>query len=117
MNEETASLLEEQELEEGQFDVDGVIYELRYNTQKIKTIELVTKKSISAEVVQNNGVLSLQMMEALFSFGLVQSKDLKAVKQKKAAEMFEPFIQENGALTVNNFIIEKLQKDAGFLFR
>lgn len=56
-------------------------------------------------------------MEALFSFGLVQSKDLKAVKQKKAAEMFEPFIQENGALTVNNFIIEKLQKDAGFLFR
>lgn len=60
MNEETASLLEEQELEEGQFEVDGVIYELRYNTQKIKTIELVTKKSISAEVVQNNGVLSLQ---------------------------------------------------------
>lgn len=44
MNEETASLLEEQELEEGQFEVDGVIYELRYNTQKIKTIELVTKK-------------------------------------------------------------------------
>ena len=95
MNEETVDLLEEQELEEGQFEVNGVIYELRYNTQKIKTIELVTKKSISAEVVQNNGVLSLQMMEALFSFGLVESKDLKAVKQKKAAEMFEPFIQEN----------------------
>jgi hypothetical protein len=34
MKEETASLLEEQELEEGQFEVDGVIYELRYNTQK-----------------------------------------------------------------------------------
>lgn len=117
MNEETAELLEEHELEEGQFEVDGAIYELRYNTQKIKTIELVTKKSISAEVVQNNGVLSLQMMEALFSFGLVQSKDLTAVKQKKAAEMFEPFIQENGALTVNSFIIDKLQKDAGFLFR
>lgn len=105
------------ELEEGQFEVEGVIYELRYNTQKIKTVELVTKKSVSAEIVQNNGVLSLQMMEALFSFGLVESKGLKVVKQKKAAEMFEPFIQANGALTVNNFIVEKLQKDAGFLFR
>ena len=50
MNEESTELFDEQELEDGQFEVDGVIYELRYNTQKIKTIELVTKKSISAEL-------------------------------------------------------------------
>lgn len=105
------------ELEDGQFEVEGVIYELRFNMKKIKTIETVTKKSVSAEVIQNNGVLSLAMMEALFSFGLVESKGLVVVPQKRAIKMFESFIEENGALTANNFIIDKLQSDAGFLFR
>lgn len=109
--------MNEKELTDGQFEVDGVIYELRFNYKKIKTIEMVTGKSISAETVSNNGVLSLQTMETLFSFGLVESKGLDAVPQKKAATMFEPFLEENGALTVNNMIVEKLQEDAGFLFQ
>ncbi|MGY3766841.1 segregation and condensation protein B [Vagococcus vulneris] len=110
-------MIEETGLETGQFEVNGTVYELRYNLQKIKTIEMVTKKSISAEVVQNNGILPIQLMESLFSFGLVTANDLKVVPQSKATAMFEPFINENGAITVNNMIVEKLQEDAGFLFR
>lgn len=107
----------EAKLKEGQFEVDGVIYELRFNFQKIKTIEKMTGKSINAEAIRNDGVLSLQMMETLFSLGLVESKGLKVVPQKRAIEMFEPFIEENGALTVNDMIVTKLQEDAGFLFQ
>jgi hypothetical protein len=110
-------MVSEEMLEEGQFEVNGVIYELRFNYRKIKTIELATGKSVSAEIVNNNGVLSLQMMESLFSFGLVEAKGLKAVPQKKATEMFEPFLEENGALTVNGLIVEKVQGDCGFLFQ
>ncbi len=117
MAEDQTTGLEQNELAPGQFEVDGVIYELRYNLQKIKTIESVTRKSLSAEVVNNNGILSLQTMEALFSFGIVESKDLKAVAQKTGVRMFERFINENGAITANTYIIEKLQSDAGFLFR
>ncbi|GGD03712.1 segregation and condensation protein B [Enterococcus wangshanyuanii] len=113
----TKENIEETELQDGQFEVDGVIYELRFNFTKIKTIEKMTGRSVNAEAIKNDGVLSLQMMETLFSFGLVEAKGLKAVPQKKAIKMFEPFIEENGALTVNNLIVDKLQEDMGFLFQ
>ncbi|MEI5991444.1 hypothetical protein A5881_002979 [Enterococcus termitis] len=109
--------MSEPELQEGQFEVEGTIYELRFNYQKIKTIEKLTGKSVNAEAVKNDGVLSLQMMESLFSLGLVEVKGLKAVPQKKALGMFEPFIEANGALTVNGMITTKLQEDMGFLFQ
>ncbi|MEI5994819.1 segregation and condensation protein B [Candidatus Enterococcus mansonii] len=109
--------MSETELQEGQFEVDGTIYELRFNFQKIKTIELSSGKAVSAELVKNDGVLSLQLMELLFSFGLVESKGLKVVPQKKAREMFESFIEANGGMTVNNLIVEKFQEDCGFLLR
>ncbi|MCU7356694.1 segregation and condensation protein B [Enterococcus dispar] len=104
-------------LEDGQFEVEGVVYELRFNLQKIKTVELMTKQSVSATTVNNNGVLPLQLMESLFTMSLVESKGLKAVSQKKATEIWEPFLEENGALTVNGLIVDKLQEDVGFLFR
>lgn len=109
--------MSETELKDGQFEVEGVVYELRFNFQKIKTIEKMTGRSVNAETVKNDGVLSLQMMESLFSFGLVESKGLKAVPQKKAVKMFEPFVEENGAFTVNGLIVDKLQEDMGFLFQ
>lgn len=112
----TDEVINETELEEGQFEVNGVIYELRFNYQKIKTVELMTKRSVSAETVNNSGVLSLQTLEALFTMGLVEVKGLKAVGQKKAAEMWPDFLASNGALTVNNAILDKLQEDCGFLF-
>ncbi|MGM0239866.1 segregation and condensation protein B [Enterococcus sp. AZ103] len=117
MNEEIENIEQVEELSEGQFEVNGVIYELRYNLQKIKTIETITKQSVNAIVVNNNGVLPIQMMETLFSFGLVESKGLKAVPQKKAISMFEPFIEANGAITVNGLIVDKIQEDMGFLFQ
>ena len=96
------------------FEVDGVVYALKFNMKKLKTVEAVTKTSVIGEISRNNGVLSL---EQLFSFGLVEEKTNEPVKQKKALEMFEKVIENNGLLTVNLAVVEKLQEDLGFMFR
>ncbi|KIO62138.1 hypothetical protein B4065_3358 [Caldibacillus thermoamylovorans] len=99
------------------FEVDGVVYALKFNMKKLKTVEAVTKTSVIGEISRNNGVLSLNLLEQLFSFGLVEEKTNEPVKQKKALEMFEKVIENNGLLTVNLAVVEKLQEDLGFMFR
>ena len=99
------------------FEVDGVVYTLKYNLQKLKTVETVAGASILGEIAKNNGVLPLNLLEQLFSFGLVEEKTNKAVPQKQAIEMFEKVVEKNGFLTVNMMIVEKLQADLGFMFR
>lgn len=99
------------------FTVNGSTYTLKYNTQKVKTIELVTKTSIVGEVTKNNGIMPYATLEALFSFALVEETTNAVVKQKEAAEMFQKVVEENGLITVNMAIVEKLQDDLGFMFR
>lgn len=99
------------------FTVDGTTYTLKYNTKKVKTIEMVTKTSIVGEVTKNNGIMPYSTLETLFSMALVEESTNDVVKQKEASEMFEKVVQENGLITVNMAIVEKLQDDMGFMFR
>lgn len=99
------------------FEVKGTTYTLKYNTKKLKTIEMVTKTSVVGEVTKNNGVMPISILEALFSLALVEEATNQAVKQKDAVEMFENLIEENGLITVNMAIVEKLKDDMGFMFR
>jgi len=99
------------------FEVDGVVYTLKYNTKKVRTIEMVTKCSVLGEVAKNNGIMSLATLEALFTLALVEESTNEPVKQKKATEMFEKVVEENGLITLNMAIVEKLQDDMGFMFR
>lgn len=99
------------------FTVDDVVYTLKYNAKKIKTIEMVTKSSIIGAIAQGNGILSYQTLESLFSLALVEEATNKVVPQKEATGMFEKVVEENGLITVNTAIVEKLQEDMGFMFR
>ncbi|WP_147536100.1 segregation and condensation protein B [Bacillus marasmi] len=99
------------------FTVDGTTYTLKYNTQKVKTIEMVTKTSVVGEVTRNNGIMPYATLEALFSFALIEENTNSVVKQREAAEMFQKVVEENGLITVNMAIVEKLQEDLGFMFR
>lgn len=103
--------------EQGLFEVNGVFYTLKYNIQKIKTIELVTKTSIIGEVTKNNGMMPYATLEALFSLALVDVKTNEPIKQSKAIEMFENVVRENGLVSVNMAIVEKIEEDLGFMFR
>jgi hypothetical protein len=99
------------------FEVNGNVYTLKYNTKKLKTIEMVTKTSILGEVTKNNGIMPIATLEALFSLALVEESANQVVKQKEAVEMFEKVVEENGLISVNMAIVEKLQDDMGFMFR
>ncbi|MED3623263.1 MULTISPECIES: segregation and condensation protein B [Neobacillus] len=99
------------------FEVEGIVYTLKFNAKKLKTIEMLAKTSVVGEMVKNNGVLPYNLLELLFSFGLVEEKTNEAVPQKKAAEMFEKVVEENGYLITNNAVLEKFQADMGFMFR
>ena len=99
------------------FEVDGVSYTLKFNKQKLKTIELTAKTSVIGEITKNNGILPYSLIEQLFSFGLVEEKTNEAVKQKKALELFDGVVEENGLISLNMAIIEMLQDDLGFMFR
>ncbi|TKC15677.1 segregation and condensation protein B [Robertmurraya kyonggiensis] len=99
------------------FTVNDTVYTLKFNTQKVKVIETVTKQSIVGEVTKNNGIMPYQTLESLFSFGLVDAKTNTPVKQSEATAMFDKVVQENGLITTNMAIVEKLQEDLGFMFR
>ncbi len=57
------------------------------------------------------------MIETLFVSGLVEEKGLVPVKQKEALEIFDKLVEEQGLISLNVAVIEKLQEDMGFLFR
>jgi len=99
------------------FTVGGVTYTLKYNIQKVKTIEMVTKTSIIADLAKGNGVLPFQTLETAFTHGLVEEVTNTAVKPSESIKMFEKVLEENGFITVNTAIVEKLQSDLGFMFR
>lgn len=99
------------------FTVNDVVYTLKYNKQKLKTIELVTKTSIVGEVTKNNGIMPYATLESLFSLALVEESTNEVVKQSEAIKMFDKIVDENGLISVNMAIVEKLQEDLGFMFR
>lgn len=99
------------------FTVDDVVYTLKFNTKKLKTIEMVAKTSIIAQIAKNDGILQYQTLETLFSLALVEENTNEVVKQNEAVKMFEKLVETNGQLTVNGQIVEKLQEDMGFMFR
>lgn len=99
------------------FESNGVSYTVKFNQKKLKTIETVAKTSILGEMSKGNGFLPYNVLETLFSLSLVEEGTNKAVSQKQALEMFEKIVEENGLVTTNTAIVEKLEEDLGFMFR
>ena len=99
------------------FTVNGVTYTLKYNVKKVKIIEMATKTSLIADMARGNGVLPLQTLETAFTHALVEEVTNNVVKPSEAQEMFEKVLEENGYITLNTAIVEKIQSDLGFMFR
>ncbi|KYG34909.1 hypothetical protein [Alkalihalobacillus trypoxylicola] len=98
------------------FKVENDVLDLRFNRQKMKTLESMYNISLMAELTKNRGMLSLHLMEGLFSVGLYNTSEEKTVKGQKALDIFESLIEENGYVNLNNIIIGKLEEDLAFLF-
>lgn len=103
--------------QEGLFEIDGQFYTLKFNMQKVKTIERMLGVSFVAEIANSNGMLSFSMLEALFSVGLYDVNDEKAVKGKKAQDIYNSLIENEGYTAVMEVVIGKIEEDLGFLFQ
>lgn len=103
--------------EEGLFELDGNVYTLKLNMNKVESIEAMLNISFMAEIQRNQGVLSFRMLKAIFMVGLYDAKDEKAVKGKKAMAIYDQLLQDVGLNDLMAVTYHKLEEDLGFLFQ
>lgn len=99
------------------FEVDGNTLDLRYNTQKLKTVEAMLKISVMNELRNTQGLLSIHVLEGLFVTGLYDVTEEKAVNGKKAQDIFESLLRSESYESICAAVVTKLQEDLGFMFR
>lgn len=103
------------ENQEGLFELGGNYYTLKFNMNKIKTVERTLGVSFMAEM--QRGTLSFVMLEALFAVGLYDTVEEKAIKGKKASEIYDALLRDVGLSDVMTVTYAKLEEDLGFLFQ
>ena len=99
------------------FEVENEVLELRFNMQKVKTIEAMFGVSLMGELRKNTAFLPLNLLEGIFTVTLFNKTTEQNVKGDKAAKVFYELLQNSGYQNVNSVTIGKLQEDMGFLFR
>lgn len=99
------------------FTVDNDELVLKFNMQKIKTLETMYGISLMSELSKNRGMLSFALLEGLFNVALYNETQEKTVKGQKASEICEALMREVGYADLNASVVSKLQEDMGFLFR
>jgi len=105
------------ENEDGLFELDNNVYTLKLNMNKVEAIEAMLNVSFMAEIQRNGGVLSFRMLKAIFMVGLYDTVDEKAVKGKKATEIYEKLLKDIGLSDLMAVTYHKLQEDLAFLFQ
>lgn len=101
----------------GLFELDETIYTIKLNMKKAKMIEKMLGISFVREIAGSEGMLSFNMLEAIFAVGLYDAKDEKAVKGEKASGIFNKLLEDIGYSDVVQVVIAKVEEDLGFLFR
>lgn len=94
------------------FELDGRIYELRYDIKSIEMIEASTGQSI---VNLMNGVPTLNNLKTMIGCALFNDDNNK-VSVKQGVEIAEKLITTVGMLKCFTASIEKIAEDCGFLF-
>lgn len=97
-------------------EIDGKIYNLRYNLKRIEIIENATKTTMVAEATKNNGMLSLMNLKAYFGYGLIEEGANAYTPPKKGMEIAEALIETEGYMKVSGYVAEALERDCPFFF-
>lgn len=99
------------------FEVENEVLELRFNKQKLKTIETMYGISLMGELRKNGAMLPYHILEGIFTVTLFNTTTEQNVKGEKAVKIFDSLLEDSGYANVNAVTIGKLQEDMGFLFR
>src|SRR5690625_1588645 len=100
--------------ENGLFEIDNEVYTLKMNMNKVESVEAMLGISFMAELNRNNGVLSFRMLRSIFAVGLYDVNEEKAVKGKKAMEIYDKLLEDVGMADVMAVTFHKLEEDLAF---
>lgn len=98
------------------FEVDGKIYELKYNMQTLERIEQATGQSIAGLFNKSQGLLSISEIKIYFGMALFNEQGNR-VGQKQAMDIAEELMMAEGYMKINEAIIVALNNDCPFLFQ
>lgn len=98
------------------FEVNGKIYELKYNMKTIEQIEQVTGKSLGATIREVEGLLSISNLKIYFALALY-NEDGNRVGHKQGVDIAEKLIQSEGYMKLNESVIVAIDRDCPFLFQ
>lgn len=98
------------------FEIDGKLYELKYNIRVIEQIESVTKQGIVAAIRQTEGVLSVTNLKVYFGFALHNDEGNK-VSPEQGMKLAVDLMESEGFMKVNQAVITAIDRDCPFLFQ
>lgn len=98
-------------------EVNGKNYILKYNIGRIEIIEGVTGVPALAELNRNAGMISIRSLKIYFAYGLKEEGSDVFVPTKKAMEIAETLILNEGYSKVCGLVVEALERDCPFFFQ
>lgn len=102
--------------EQGLFELNGNYYTLKINMNKVEQIEATLGISFMSEIIKSNGILSIHLLRHIFAISLYDATEEKAVKGRKAQDIFEQLMKDVGYADVSAITVGKIQEDLAFLF-
>ena len=98
------------------FEIDGKMYELKYNIKTIEQIEAVTGDGIVSAIRKNDGILSVTNLKAYFGFALYNA-DGNRVSPQQGVEMAVSVMENEGFIKANQMVVTAIDRDCPFLFK
>ena len=102
------------------FTAQGTEYELHYNPKRVKLVEhALDGESLMNAVYgkQRDGLMSLTALDAFFQYGVKEAGADAFLPPKKAGEIGEAYLEEEGYTKAVQLVTQALADDMGFLFR
>ena len=97
--------------------IQGREYDFKYTDRRIEIIERTTGKPLMANLIQNQGMLSIADMRVAFVQGLKEIDSGHYIPQKMGEEAFKETLETVGYVPLMTMIYEALERDCGFFFQ
>lgn len=99
------------------FEMDGKTYVLKYNLKRVELIENTVGMPMMAEIATHKGMLGVTALKAYFAYGLKEEGTDVFIKPKEGMEIAEKMIESKGYISVNEIVLDAIQRDCPFFFQ
>lgn len=97
-------------------EINGIMYELKYNMKTLEQIETNLKEGVLATIRRNEGLLSIPTLKVMGGFALYTDTGNR-ISPQQGIDVIENWICEAGFVAVNEEIVTAIDRDCPFLFK